>query len=85
MCVTLRRPALALGIDTVVPFWGFVGTSTSHGGVVHLDLGGLRDSWRGAAVLAGAFPLGTHGNGTVWRGEITGGVDTWLRNCTNGD
>ena len=54
---------------------------SSHGGVVHLD------PWVEGLVARGgrtgrSSPLGTHGNGTVWRGEINRRVDTWLRNCT---
>jgi len=82
--IRLRR---ALGglcvLPYVVPRWlgdwhsPFLGISferpSSHGGVVHLD------PWVEGLVARGgrtgrSSPLGTHGNGTVWRGEITGGL-----------
>jgi hypothetical protein len=72
VCVTLCRPALAWGLAQSVLGISFERPS-SHGGVVHLD------PWVEGLVARGgrtgrSSPLGTHGNGTVWRGEITGGL-----------
>lgn len=59
--------------DRHSPLWGMSQRPSSDGGVVHLD------PWVEGLVARGgrtgrSSPLGTHGNGTVWRGEITGGL-----------
>jgi len=81
--VYLMSSRVGLGIGTV-RFGDFIfERPSSHGGVVHLDpLGLLRDSWRGAGRTGRSSPLGTHGNGTVWRGEITGGLTRGFAICT---
>jgi len=73
--VYLMSSRVGLG-DRHSPFWGFHfwETVVSRWCCPPWPLGLLRDSWRGAGRTGRSSPLGTHGNGTVWRGEITGGL-----------
>lgn len=60
LCVTLCRPALAWGIGTVRS-GDFIFRDRRLTVVLSTLTLGLRDSWRGAAVLAGALPWGLMG------------------------
>ena len=66
--------------------WGRSGSGgemmvSPRGWVLFTSLGGTRGEGRAGRSL----PLGgTFGNGTVWRGEITGGLTRVASHCTNG-
>jgi hypothetical protein len=71
--VTLCRPALGWGIGTV-RFGDFILRDRR----LTVVLSTLTRWVEGLVARGGrtgrSSPLGTHGNGTVWRGEITGGL-----------
>lgn len=80
-CVTLCRPALAWGLARSV--FGDISEGPSRLTVVLSTLIlGSRDSWARGGRTGRSSPLGTHGNGTVWRGEITGGLTRGFAICT---
>lgn len=59
-----------------VPRWLWGRSGSGERWCLSSRVGLCLPAWAGLvarAVLAGAFPWGTFGNGTVWRGEITGG------------